>query len=302
MNYSKSRRRSIIVNTNNIVNTNTNAIVTEAYYLSHNGLGDLIISTSAVRFLLKFYNRVHLLCSHIHHEQMKLILIDEPRIILIPVKMNAENIIFENCYNVLKYAFPICDMYICGGFTKLFLSTIRNEYINAYVPNNELYNLRYDTITDENSKFIYEYYNTINLDLRIYYEYFNIPSVTQSRELYDLVKDYKRVIFTQIRCSSNIKLNIDGVKSKYMKDDDAIILCNDENIYDEATNPTKYNICQRFIKNNIAWYIDTILNCNEIYIIDSCFIAIVLPLVKTNRLKADIVRIIRRDLVNEILL
>jgi hypothetical protein len=218
---------------------------------------------------------------------MKLILIDEPRIILIPVKMNADNIIFKNCYNVLKHAFPICDMYICGGFTKLFLSTIRNEYINAYVPNNELYNLRYDTITDENSKFIYD---------------FTIKSTIQSRELYNSVKDYKCVIFTQICCSSNIKLNIDGVKSKYLNDNDAIILCNDENIYDEATNPTKYNICQRFIKNNIAWYIDTILNCNEIYIIDSCFIAIVLPLVKMKRLKADIVRIIKRELVNEILL
>lgn len=274
----------------------------DAYYLSHNGLGDLIISTSAVRFLLNFYNKVHMLCSHVHIEQMKLVLIDEPRIILIPVKMNADNIIFENCYNALKHAFPICDMYICGGFTKLFLSTIRNEYINAYVPNNELYNLRYDTLTDENSKFIYEYYNTINLDLRIYYEYFTIKSTTQSRELYDLVKDYKRVIFTQIKCSGSEQLNIDGVKSKYMNDDDTIILCNDENLYDKATNPTKYNISQHFVKNNIAWYIETILNCNEIYIIDSCFIAIVLPLAKMKRLKADIVRIIKRELVNEILL
>ena len=300
MNYSKSRRGSFVLNTNSLMKNNN--FLSEAYYLSHNGLGDLIISTSAVRFLLNYYNRVHLLCSHIHHEQMKLILIDEPRIILIPIKMNAENIIFKNCYDVLKHAFPTCDMYICGGFTKLFISIIRNEYINTYVPNNELYNLRYDTLTDENSKFIYEYYNTINLDLRIYYEYFTIKSTIQSRELYNSVKDYKRVIFTQIKCSGSEQLNIDGVKSKYLNDDDAIILCNDENLYDEATNPTKYNICQRFVKNNVAWYIDTILNCNEIYIIDSCFMAILLPLVKTNRLKADIVRIIKRELVNEILL
>ena len=76
MNYSKSRRGSFVLNTNSLMKNNN--FLSEAYYLSHNGLGDLIISTSAVRFLLNYYNRVHLLCSHIHHEQMKLILIDEP--------------------------------------------------------------------------------------------------------------------------------------------------------------------------------------------------------------------------------
>ena len=54
--------------------------------------------------------------------------------------------------------------------------------------------------------------------------------------------------------------------------------------------------------NKIAHYIDLIKNCSEIYIIDSCFTGIVLPLVKTNRLKATKVRIILRQLADTVVI
>jgi hypothetical protein len=44
------------------------------------------------------------------------------------------------------------------------------------------------------------------------------------------------------------------------------------------------------------------INANEIYIIDSCFTGIILPLVKTNKLKAKVVRIIERHIANNICL
>lgn len=299
MNYSERRPRIPSMNMN--INMNT-VKPNSAYFLSHNGLGDLLISTSAVRFLLNFYETVNFICKSWHYKQLSLILSDEPRIILISLEMNTRKEESRNIVNTLSIAYSNNDVFTCGHYNTIMYSKITNESILSYKPDNNLYTVDYDTINSYNTGFISEFYNTINLDLRIYYDYFKIPSTIQSRELYDLVKNYKRVIFTQIKCSSGERLNIDGVKSKYMNDDDAIILCNDENLYDEVTNPTKYNICQRFVKNNVAWYIDTIMNCNEIYIIDSCFVAIVLPLVKTNRLKADVARIIKRELVSEILL
>jgi hypothetical protein len=297
INYSK-RRPSMNMNTIIQYGFKPNS----AYFVSHNGLGDLLISTSAVRFLIKFYQTVFFICKSWHYNQLSMILSDEPRIKIISLEMNTPKEESNNIWDTLTNVYLNNDIFTCGHYSIMMHSKITNEFIRSYVPNNSLYKVDYDTIDSYNTSFIYKFYNTINLDLRIYYEYFNIPSTQQSRELYDLVKDYKRVIFTQIKCSGSEQLNIYGVKSKYIKDDDAIILCNDENLYEKETNPTKYAKSQQFVKNNIAWYIDTILNCNEIYILDSCFIAIVLPLVKTNRLKADVVRIIKRELVNEILL
>jgi len=296
MNYSKRRDFEPTLNMNNLVNNKESR---QAYYLSNNGLGDLIISTSALRFFIKYYDRVFLICKNIHCAQLQSILQDEPRITIISVVMDLPISELDHSIKVLKDAYGHSDVFCCGYIRKDNPTKITNRYILSYNPNNLSYNTEFDKV---DASFINKFYSDAHLDLRIYYEYFNIPSTPQSRELYNSIKDYKRVIFTQIKCSGNEHLNIDGVKSKYINDDDAIILCNDENLYDKTTNPTKYEKSQRFVKNNIAWYIDTILNCNEIYIIDSCFIAIVLPLVKTNRLKADVVRIIKRELANEILL
>lgn len=91
---------------------------------------------------------------------------------------------------------------------------------------------------------------------------------------------------------------------RYLHDSNSIIICNDKNLYniDNKTNEieVKYNICQKFVYNKVVNYLDTIKNSNEIYIIDSCFTGIVLPYLKTNQLKASIVRIIKRDLVDKI--
>ena len=89
--------------------------------------------------------------------------------------------------------------------------------------------------------------------------------------------------------------------NKYLYDLNTILICNDKNLYNINDNIVKYNICQQFVYNKIVYYKDIILNSNEIYIIDSCFIGIVLPLLKTNKLKTTKVRIILRNLVNIIL-
>jgi hypothetical protein len=64
----------------------------------------------------------------------------------------------------------------------------------------------------------------------------------------------------------------------------------------------KYYIAQKFIFNKLVNYVDTIKNSDEIYLIDSCFLGIVLPLLKTNQLKTKNVRIIFRWDVNNYIL
>jgi hypothetical protein len=57
-----------------------------------------------------------------------------------------------------------------------------------------------------------------------------------------------------------------------------------------------------FVYNKIVHYIKTILNSDEIYIIDSCFTGVVLPFVKMGQLKTDKVRIILREMAERIVL
>ena len=52
----------------------------------------------------------------------------------------------------------------------------------------------------------------------------------------------------------------------------------------------------RELYKNFNYVRDYFKNSDEIYIIDSCFVGMILPLVKTNQLKADPTRIILRGL------
>jgi hypothetical protein len=60
----------------------------------------------------------------------------------------------------------------------------------------------------------------------------------------------------------------------------------------------KYDICQEFCMCKLIHYLDTVLNCTEIYIIDSCFTGIILPLLKTNKLKSKKTEIVLRQNVH----
>ena len=278
-----------------MVNEFTTSASTSAYFLSNNGMGDNIISIGAIRFLLQYYTTVYFLCKTKYHAQIQSILSYEPRIVLVTFNEHMEN---TECIDIINKAYATNDVFVSGLHKKHLQSKITNLGVLQYVQDHTAYNLNHDTINDTNFAFIRGFYTDIGLDLRVFYEYFHMESNDMSRKLYDTVKHYKRIIFTQTTASNNASLNIDGLKEKYMNDDETIMLCNNYNMYDASDS--RHKISQHFVMNNMSYYIDTILNCNEIYIIDSCFVAIILPLLKTNRLKATIVRIILRQLVNEI--
>jgi hypothetical protein len=118
-------------------------------------------------------------------------------------------------------------------------------------------------------------------------------------------------VFIQSKCSDGRQLNITELITKYAHDDKTLLISNDQNLYDPTRQPVKYELCQPFVHDKVVNYVDTILNSDEIYIIDSCFVGIVLPYLKAGHLKAprpygagateadDLkVRIIRRDLVS----
>jgi hypothetical protein len=229
------------------------------------------------------------------------------RVICVPFDENNEN---NEIIKIISNNYYMNDILVCGPCHKSYLrSKITNEMFLNYIPLNKGYTIDFDTF-DSNIypifKFIEDFYKDINLNLTQFYDYFYIPTTIKSIEYFNLVRDYY-VIFIQSNCSDGRKLNISNLVDKYLYDPHVILISSNENIYDIDNKighiETKYKICQTILLDSrIINYKDIILNSDEIYIIDSCFTAIVLPYLKTNQLKTDKVRIIYRDLVNNILL
>ena len=278
-----------------------------AYFLSHNGLGDNLYSIGALRFLLNYYEKIYFLCKDIYYDNVKLFFLDTDRIICVPFDAKAER---QHCHEIIS-KFYNCndnDTFICGEAHKWHL---RSKITNSALINlknavqSSTYTIDYDMITSANYSFIENFYKDINLDFSIFFQYFELPMTEMSKTLYDTVKNYK-IIFLQTTSSNNCKLNIQNLLDKYLYDENAILISNDENLYNNRVSlphiNEKQRMCEQFIKNKIIYYLDTIINSSEIYIIDSCFVGIVLPLKKMDKLHASIVRIILRDQVENVCL
>lgn len=276
-----------------------------ACYLSNNGIGDNFYSIGALRYLLNFYNVVYFVCRDIYLNKIKELFIDTNNIICIPFS-GTKKLEVQSCKKIIDKYRKKNDIFVSGRHLKYNKSKITNiKFLNAIknLPPSK-YIIDYDTINNKNYDFISKFYRVNGMNLNIFFNNFKLPETKKSKEFYNLIKDYK-IIFLQTKSSNNNKLNIDSLITKNIHKEDTIMICNDENIYDNVKEQTdsflkKREICKLFIKSNFLDYIDTIINSQEIYIIDSCFVGIILPLLKTNRLKAKIVRIITRDKVNTI--
>lgn len=278
----------------------------KAYLLSHTGLGDNLYMIGALRFLSSFYEHIFLLCKDIYIENVKLFFSDTDKISCISFDPKNE---FNSCKLLLSDEFNICkgllsdkydvnDIFICGCHKSYLKSKITNLKLLNYTLEKQNYTIKYDLIDEESYKFIEEFYTDIKLNLNIFYEYFAVPKTTESINLYNMIKHYK-IIFIQSSSSDSKKINIDFLIDKYKNNNDYIIICSDKNIYDDCTSDTqikiKKKLCDNFVYNKLVYYFDTIINSEQIYIIDSCFTGMILPLKKTNKLKAKIVRIIDRN-------
>jgi hypothetical protein len=276
-----------------------------AYLVSHNGMGDNLYMIGAIRFLLNFYEKIFFLCKNKYYPNIKLFFIDNPNIICVPFNESNE---IDEIKKIIQNNYNVNDIFICGDIMKSFLKNkikITNKEFLNYKIINKNYKIDYDNLTTDNYSFIENFYKDINLNLTYFFEYFHIPSTQESLELYNTIKNYY-IIFIQLKSSDGISLNISSLLSKYLYDSNTILICNDKNLYDinNKTNDIeiKFNLCKQFVYNKIINYNDVIKNSDEIYIIDSCFIGIILPYLKTNKLKANKIRIILRHNAQNIIL
>lgn len=250
-----------------------------AYILSHNGLGDNITMIGAINFLLLHYNNIYLLCKDKYESNVKL-LINKPNVFVIPFDHRNEK---NSCKNIITnvHSNDNTDIFICGQHKSYLKSKITNPSILNYNKNNK-YNVKW--------KHIKTFYQDMNLDLSIYYEYFNINSTTKSLELYQQIKDIN-IIFCHTQ-SSNRTISLSENIKTYINDNKYIIICANENVYNK--NHAHFEVANKFVNIPVAEYIDVIKNACEIFIIDSCFSCIVHPLSVSNKLNTQKIEIYSR--------
>jgi hypothetical protein len=268
--------------------------MTAAVFLSHNGLGDSLFSVGALRYLSTLYTHILFLCKDIYYDNVVLMLSDCPTITVVPFQSNNE---FAQCRDIVTQYYQTHDILVCGCHRRYLSTQITHPSLVNHSIDDGDYDLAIDTMTNERCSFIKSFYADINLGLRIFYEHFALPSTAESRALYESVKEF-RVIFIQTTASYGNNLNITSLVNKNIEDDRTILISSSENLYPEE-HP-KHAVCKRFVMNKIVYYLDTIRNAEEIYCIDSCFVGVIMPLKKMGKLKASIVRVICRDLVNTI--
>jgi hypothetical protein len=262
----------------------SNKINKNAYFLGHNGIGDNITNSSAIRYLSYFYNNIFFICKDIYEENNKLLFYDLNNVFIITVSECNE---FNDCSRIINSLDDNTDIFISGFcHTRYLKSKITNPYLNNYIMDNDTY--------DNHFQHIQNFYNNINLDLTIYYDFFHIPYTELSNELYNSIKDYN-ICFMHRKSSENDVIMDDEINNLLYHSN--IIFIDINNNYYESSkeiNSLKYNLASKFININIIYYLDTIINSKYIYITDSCISCIVYPLYKKNMLHAKEIKILNR--------
>lgn len=240
-----------------------------AYILSHNGLGDNITMIGAINFLLLHYTTIYFLCKDKYQLNIKL-LINKENVITVPFDHKNEKSCCEKIINNI-YTNEFTDIFICGVHKNYLKSKITNPAILNY-KKNSIYSIKWQHINN--------FYKDMNLDLSIYYNYFDIISTKQSITLYENIKNLN-IIFCHTQSSTKTIEIPENIK-RYINDNKYIIICANENVYD--INHVHFEDANKFVNIPLQNYIDVIKNACEIFIIDSCFCCIIHPLSVSNKL------------------
>jgi len=244
-----------------------------AYFLSNTGLGDNITNSSAVNFLLKYYDNIYFLCKDIYEDNVKLIFLNKP-VIIVPFYHNNE---FNECERIISN----------NNTDDLLISGVHKNYLNSRITHPELLKYEKNNKYSLYCSYVYDFYNDIGLDTKIYVEQFNLESNELSREYYNNIKNYN-IVFLHTQGSTQ-RIYLNDIIDLYKNEEDYIIICPNENVY-EYDNP-KYNIANKYVyyisNLKIVHYIDVIKNSKITHVIDSCFGCIFYPLILSKQINPE---------------
>lgn len=228
----------------------------EAFLLTHLGLGDNILCISIVYYLLEKYKKVHYVCKKRNYKNLALLLNDE-RINFIQVDEDYQ---ISPCFGFNMYHFfqftKDWDLYLCG--------------MHKFEPSC--------------NDFPLGFYDDLKITRRVFWDYFKIQELQESKDLYDILKqnDVSKYIVIHNNASTGKIFHSKDIIKKYCQNDQDLFVLNfNENEYDPGHK--FYELAQHFINKPIPHYVDIIINATYVFLTDSSIFCLSLQLpIKTD--------------------
>lgn len=226
----------------------------KAIFIGHQGFGDHINCMPIVRYLSTFYDEVKIACLPSQETNIKLLYKDDSSII------PHSNIIHDISGNItyISKDFGVddnYDKYVCG------LLSSNNKINLSYLP--------------------FCFYNDLKLPYSIFWDYFHVPTLSESKELYNKVKDIP-YIFTHNESSMGTIFKYQLVERKLdINHNDILFINPNKNIY--KPDHKFFELAEQFVNKPIVYYKDTLINAYKIIVSDSSFFCLALNL----ELKSD---------------
>lgn len=223
---------------------------TKAFVLTHLGMGDMIDCVGMIRYLSIQYDIVDVVCKNKYKNNVEQMFNDDKNIHIINVEED-------------------CDISPNYGYPKKLYENIIKDYDKVYLCGNHL---KMRNNEGDYSRLPFEFYEDINLDNSIYWNYFHISTPDNSKLLYNNLLN-KKYIFVHDTSSLGKIFNIKEYEDRLnINDDDYIYINPCTNLYDK--NHKYYDLCEQFVDLPLFDYIDTIKNASFIIITDSAFFSL----------------------------
>jgi hypothetical protein len=226
-----------------------------AFVLTHIGLGDNIISIGAVRYLSTCYDKVVVVCKEKNKKNMELFYNDDKTIELYPV-IDAINISPNHRFdiNTFKNITKNMDLYLAGCCC---LNVQPNPYTD--IP--------------------FNFYRDMNINEKYFWQYFHVNISSESKSLFNKLKDVSNYIFIHNSASTGNAFSIVEIENKLKFNKQEILVINPNNNIYNKVDPF-FELANEFLNHPLSFYISTIINANKIILTDSSFfcLAINLPI------------------------
>jgi hypothetical protein len=217
----------------------------QCYILTHLGLGDHIYHDGMIRYLTTIYDIVHIVCFQSN--------------------VNNLTLLFTDILNIIKFV-PVNDYDHPNHYKEI-------ENIKKYTTQNNIDEYFTGSYRRDKQDQIYDYpfswYDLVNIDCSVFWDYSYIPKPTKCSEIYSLVEDMDYA-FIHNTCSGGKVFNTNLVEKTFNINRDNVLIINPcVNIYNQEHK--FYNVADKFLKFKLLEYITVIENANYIMLSDSSF-------------------------------
>ena len=231
--------------------------IKKAFVLTHLGLGDNITANGMVRYLSTKYDQVVVVVKHNNLSNLKQLYSDDQSIKFYPIHNDREISPAFGCPLVkFNEITKDHDVYTCG---------FHKHSLNISYGDNNLYDMPFS------------FYNDVDVPISAFWEYFHVPTLSESENLYEIVKNIDNYIFVHNTSSNGNVFSIEFIEEKFnINRQNTLIINPCKNVYNN--NDKFFEVAQLVLNKSLLEYKLIIENANKIILSDSSFMCMAINL------------------------